>query len=78
MSLPTELERLKELEVLDLRDNPLPDALLELAEKDTHGALAYIRDQGVEGGDVQALEPAFPVARATSALKQWTDRSLIG
>ena len=50
-SLPPELGGLKKLVALTLRGNPLPEALLELAEKDTRGALAYIRDEGIEGGE---------------------------
>ena len=50
-SLPPELGRLEILGNLTLIGNPLPDTLLELAARDARGALAYIRDQAVEGGE---------------------------
>ena len=50
-SLPPELGSLKMLKTLILEGNPLADALLKLAEKDVRGALAYIRDHGLEGGE---------------------------
>ncbi|MBN2562087.1 MAG: leucine-rich repeat domain-containing protein [Phycisphaerae bacterium] len=50
-SLPPELGKLRNVKALSLLGNPLPDALIELAERDVRAALAFIRDQGVEGGE---------------------------
>jgi len=50
-SMPPQISRLANLTKLELGGNPLPDGLIELAERDVPAALALLRDQGVEGGE---------------------------